>query len=309
MLKRLGRTTAVVFVFAFGSASSSHLSAQAPGAGRGHDGTTDLIRVLSGIEEESYRALQSKDTKFWSTFLSDKFVSWGLSGRIDKATAIREWSGTICKIVSYQISDSQLSRLTPEAAVLTHKTTVDGSCAGNPLPNASWTATGYVLEGARWKAVFRAASAIVEPAKLPRPTVDRTAAGRPASHDANTDAILSREQAIWDAWKDRDAKRLDALMPQQVQFIDIFGTHIATRAETLSAWSGQGCDVKSFQLADARGTIFTPNFAILTLYATVDGTCFGQPVIPVWTSSFYVRRGDTWVWSFGINIPAYASSI
>jgi hypothetical protein len=309
MLKRLGRTTAVLFVFAFGSASSSHLSAQAPGAGRGHAGTTDLIRVLSGIEEESYRALQSKDTKFWSTFLSDKFVSWGLSGRIDKATAIREWSGTICKIVSYQISDSQLSRLTPEAAVLTHKTTVDGSCAGNPLPNASWTATGYVLEGARWKAVFRAASAIVEPAKLPRPTVDRTAAGRPASHDANTDAILSREQAIWDAWKDRDAKRLDALMPQQVQFIDIFGTHIATRAETLNAWSGRGCDVKSFQLADARGTILTPNFGILTLYATVDGTCFGQPVIPVWTSSFYVRRGDTWVWSFGINIPAYASSI
>ena len=121
--------------------------------------------------------------------------------------------------------------------------------------------------------------------------------------------MLSREQAIWDAWKDRDAKRLDALMPQQIQFIDIFGTHIATRAETLSAWSGQGCNVKSFQLADARAIMFTPDFGILTLYATVDGSCFGQPVIPVWTSSFYVRRGDTWVWSFGINIPAHASSI
>ena len=164
MLKRFGTTTVVLFVLGFGSASSSHLNAQAPDPGRGHDGTTDLIRVLSGIEEESYRAWQSNDTKFWYTFLSDKFVSWGLSGRIDKAAAIREWSGTNCKIVSYQISDSQLSRLTPEAAIITHKTIVDGSCGGNRLPNASWTATAYALEGARWKAVFRAGSAIVNPA-------------------------------------------------------------------------------------------------------------------------------------------------
>ncbi len=309
MLKRFGMTTVVLFVFGFGSASSSRLNAQAAEAGRGHDGTTDLIRVLSGIEEESYRAWQSKDTKFWYSFLSGKFVSWGLSGRIDKAAAIRKWSNTNCKIVSYKISDSQLSRLTPNAAVITHKTTVDGSCGGDRLPNASWTATAYVLEGTRWKAVFRAGSAIVDPAKLPKRTTETTAAGRPASHDANTEAMLSREQALWDAWKDRDAKRLDALMPQQVQFIDIFGTHIPTRAETLSAWSGRGCDVKTFQLADARATIFTPDFGILTLYATVDGSCFGQPVIPVWTSSFYVRRGDTWVWSFGINIPAHASSL
>jgi len=309
MLKRFGMATLVLLVVGFGSASSSDVNAQATEAGGGRGGTTDLTRVLNGLEEESYRAWQSKDTKFWSGFLSDKFIGWGSSGRIGKAAAIREWSGADCKIVSYQISDSQVSRLTPEAAVITHKTTVDGSCGGNRLPNASWTATAYVLEGARWRAVFRAGSAIVDPAMLPKQTVEMTAAGLQASHDANTEAMLSREQALWDAWKDRNAKRLDALMPQEVQFIDIFGTHIGTRAETLSAWSGQGCEVKKFQLADARATMFTPDFGILTLYATVDGSCFGQPIIPVWTSSFYVKHGDTWVWSFGINIPAHADSI
>ena len=305
MLKRFGMNTLALFVIGFGSASSCHVHAQATEA----SGIADLTRVLSGLEEESYRAWQSKDTKFWSTFLSEKFVSWGSSGRIDKAAARREWSGTNCEIVSYQISDPQVSRLTPQAAVITHKTTVDGSCGGARLPIASWTATGYVLEGTQWKAVFRAGSAIVDPAKLPKRTLDTTTGGRPVSHDANTEAMLSREQAIWFAWRDRDPKRLDALMPQEVQFIDIFGTHIGTRAESISAWSGQGCDVKSFKLADARATMFTPDFGILTLYATVDGSCFGQPVIPVWTSSFYVRRGDTWVWSFGINIPAHAGSI
>ena len=130
MLKRFGTTTVVLFVVGFGSASSSHVNAQAPETDRGRDGTTDLRRLFSGIEEESYRAWQSNDTKFWYTFLSEKFVSWGLSGRMDKAAAIREWSGTNCKIASYQISDSQVNRLTPEAAVITHKTTVDAPVAG-----------------------------------------------------------------------------------------------------------------------------------------------------------------------------------
>ena len=144
-------------------------------------GITDLTRVLSGLEEESYRARLSKDTKFWDTFLSENFVSWGLSGRIDKAAARREWSGTNCEIVSYQISDPQVSRLTPQAAVITHKTTVDGSCGKDRLPIASWTATGYVLEGTQWKAVFRAGSAVVDPAKLPKRTLDVTAGAGPSA--------------------------------------------------------------------------------------------------------------------------------
>jgi hypothetical protein len=109
---------------------------------------------------------------------------------------------------------------------------------------------------------------------VPKRTLDAKAGDRPVSYDADTEAMLGREQAIWDAWKDRDAKRLDALTPQEIQFIDIFGTHTG-----------------------------------LTLYATVDGSCFGEPVTLIWTSSFYVRHGDTWVWSFGINIPAHGGSI
>ena len=131
MPKRFGMTTLVLFVLGFGPASS-HVHAQATKALEGRGDTTDPTRVLNGLEEESYRAWQSKDTKFWSAFLSGKFVSWGSSGRIDKAAAVREWSGTNCNIVSHHISDSQVSWLTPEAAVITHKTTMDGSCGTSP---------------------------------------------------------------------------------------------------------------------------------------------------------------------------------
>jgi hypothetical protein len=43
---------------------------------------------------------------------------------------------------------------------------------------------------------------------------------------------------------------------------------------------------------------------ILTFNATADGTCFGQKVGPVWGSSVYVKHGDAWKWTFGINVPA-----
>ena len=305
MIRRFGMFVLAGLVAGFGTGRVARVQAQSAEP----SGASDVARAVSGLEEESYRALKAKDTKFWASYLSEKFVSWGGDGRIDKAGAVRKWSGAECAIASYEISELQVSQLTREAAVITHKTTVNGSCGGRRLPSASWTATGYVLEGETWKAVFRAASAIVDPANLPKQTAEASAARQAAKQDASTEAMLKGEQAIWDAWKDRDMKRLDALVPPEIQFINIFGTHIATRSETLENWSGRGCDVKSFQLGDARATMFTPDFGILTLRATVDGTCFGQPVIPIWTSSFYVKRGGTWVWSFGINIPAHAAVI
>ncbi len=71
MFKQFGMTTLIMFVAGFGPASSFHVHAQATEAGerRGAtDQTTDLTRVLRGREEESYRAWQSKNAKFWPAF-------------------------------------------------------------------------------------------------------------------------------------------------------------------------------------------------------------------------------------------------
>ncbi len=272
------------------------------------EGTADLAQLLGALETQSYEAWKSKDTRFWSTFLSDKFVGWGAPGRLDKAAAAQAFSGADCQIVSAKISNLQLSRLQHDAAVLTHKTEVEGVCGGEQLASARYTATAYVHEGRRWKAIFRAESAIVDPLKATKPVNSEGWNGGPISGDARTQALIVRERALWSAWKDRDAKRLATLTAPELQFIDIFGDHIATRAETLKAWSGEGCDVKSFDLTSAKATMFTPTFGILTLRATVDGACFGQPVWPVWGSSFYVKRGNAWVWSFGINVLAGAGT-
>src|SRR5579859_436829 len=112
--------------------------------------------VLVSLETRAYEAWKSKDAKFWETFLSDKFVGWGSSGRLDKASAAREYAGAACEIESYAISDVQMSPLGRDAALITHKITVNGSCGGQQNPPASWAATLYVRESNRWKAAFHA---------------------------------------------------------------------------------------------------------------------------------------------------------
>ena len=101
---------------------------------------------------------------------------------------------------------------------------------------------------------------------------------------------------------------IDALLGDPIQFIDIFGNHIATRPEALKAWSGEGCEVKSFDIGGAKATMFAPDFGVLTVRAITDGKCFGQDVWPIWGTSLYVKRGNTWLWSFGINVLAGAGS-
>ena len=282
--------------------------AQAAGRSNGSSVAQDLAGKLGTLEERSYAAWKSGDTKFWTAFLSEKFVGWGRSGRLDKSAAKRVLSGAGCQIGSYRLTDKQVSQLTPNAAVLTHKTEVNGTCGGEQLAPASYTATVYVREAGQWKAAFRAQSAIVDPMKATIPAASDLWTGGPTRSDASTQTLLVRERAVWSAWRDRDAKRIDALLGDSIQFIDIFGNHIATRPETLKAWSGEGCDVKSFDIGGAKATMFAPDFGVLTMRATTDGKCFGQDVWPIWGTSLYVKRGNTWFWSFGINVLAGASS-
>jgi hypothetical protein len=305
-LARMKVTLTAAFLFAAGAATGP-ANAAGPVEKAVSAGPDEAL--LLSRETSAYEAWKSRDAKFWESFLSDRFVGWGSSGRLDKASAAREYTGGDCAITRYAISDAQMTPLGPDAALITHKTTVDGTCGGEKIsPPGNWAATAYVRDGDQWKAAFHAEAAIVDPAAPMKP-VGKTAGGeqnpvKSADRDAGADVLLQREKAVWDAWKDHDTKRMDALTAANVQFINIFGIHLATKSEALANWSGKGCDVKTVALTDAAATMLSPDVGVLTFHARADGTCFGQKVGPVWGSSVYVRRGDTWRWNFGINLPA-----
>jgi hypothetical protein len=303
-LSPINVTITAAFIFAASGANVLADAAKAEGAGL----TAATEAVLLSRDTSAYEAWKSKDAKFWDTFLSDKFVGWGASGRLDKASAAKEYTGADCEIESYGISDPQMTPLGRDSALITHKITVTGTCGAQKVPHSSWAATAYVRDGNQWKPAFHAEAAIVDPSVPMKPVGKKAGTAqdhtKSADRDAHTDALLLLENALWNAWKDRDAKRIDALTATNVQFINIFGIHLATKTDAVKNWSGNGCDVKTVALTEAAATMLSPNAGILTFHASADGTCFGQKVGPVWGSSFYVKDGDTWKWTFGINLPA-----
>jgi hypothetical protein len=266
---------------------------------------------LMTLEKGAYEAWKSKDVKFWATFLSDTFVGWGSFGKLDKASATKEYTGTTCEIKSYALTDEHLSSLGSDQALITYQVTLDGACDGQPLPANTRAASIYVREGSKWKAAFHARAAIVDP----KATAAKSSDGQQALHRENsqssnreagtgTDALLAAEKDVWEAWRTHDAKQLTDLTAQDISFINIFGVYFATKTDAIRDWSGTYCDVKSISLTDAAATMFSPTVGILTFRASADGTCYGQTIGSVWGSSVYVRHGDVWKWTFGINLPA-----
>jgi ketosteroid isomerase-like protein len=265
--------------------------------------------ALVRLEKTAYDAWKSKDAKFWDTFLSDKFVGYGLSAKLDKASATNEYIGNDCEIKSYALSDEQMRLLGERAALITYKTSVDGTCGGQKMPANSWAASIYAWEGGRWKGVFHAESPIVDPTAAAKPVANKQAPkapeAKPAARDAATDAMLAVERTVWEDWREHDAKKIADLTAKDISFINIFGTYLATKADALKDWSGTACDIKRVSVTDAAGTMLSPTVGILTFTGTADGTCSGQMVNSViWGTSVYVKDGNVWKWAFGINTPA-----
>jgi hypothetical protein len=215
----------------------------------------------------------------------------------------------MAKVKRFALSDEQIKPLGRNAALITHKTTVDGTCSGQKVPVNSWVASVYVRDGDTWKAIFHAEAPVLDPKAPQAKPIDKKEASKegeakPADRDAGTDAILAVEKAVWEAWREHEASTIGELTARDISFINIFGTHLATKADALKNRGGAGCDVKSVSVTDAVGTMLSPTVGILTFKGAADGTCYGQKVGPIWGTSIYVKDGDTWKWTFGINVPA-----
>ncbi len=290
------------------SAAASDAGAVKVTAKTAQGGSTKVALVT--LEKSAYAARKSRDAKFWDAFLSEQFVGWGSSGRLDKASATKEFSGADCTIKSYALSDEWVRALGKGAALLTYKITVDGACGGKELPASSWAASVFVRDGGKWKGAFHAEAAVVDPSAAPAQPAEKKKApardaAQPAAPDASNDAMLALEKTLWEAWRTHDGKKLEDLTAKEMSFINIFGTYFATKAAAVKDWTSAGCDVRSVSVTKAKRRMLTPTTGILTFQGTADGSCYGQEINSViWGTSVYVKDGDAWKWTFGINVPA-----
>lgn len=291
------------------------------------------VDALMALEKQANEAYAKGDSRFFEAMLSGKFVILGGDGqRMDKAATVKMIASVKCDIKSMELTEPAMSMIDADTYALIYKATWDGTCNGTDgkpmkIPSPVRSASIWVRSGDKWQAVFHGENLIVDPKAPPPPpapaaskdgpkhdektatnsnATSNTPAQASATPDANTDALVKVELALWEAWKEHDAKKLDVLMAKDVSFVNIFGTYFITRADAMKDWTGNGCQVKSVSVTDGFATALSPTVEMLTRKGTAEGNCGGQEIggTDIWGVSIFVKEGDAWKFAFGMNLAA-----
>lgn len=319
----LSSVLAAIAVAACGGASDKPATTNAPAADANAArpaAAAPTVDALMALDRQANEAYLKGDSAFFEGMLDARFVMLEGGHRMNKDEVVRRIAGVKCDVKDWKLEDAQMTTVDADTAVLIYTNTPDGACAGPDgkamrLPSPVRAATVWVRSGDSWQAVFHGENAIVDPKNPPPPAAavarkeepkqDGKAAPAKATPGANTDALVKVELALWEAWKAKDARKLDELTAKDLSFVNIFGTSFATKADAMQDWTGGNCEVKSVSVTDGFATALSPTVEMLTRKGTADGTCAGQKFgAVIWGISIYVKDGDAWKFAFGLNSPA-----
>jgi ketosteroid isomerase-like protein len=273
---------------------------------------------LLALEKQANDAYLKHDTKFFEGFLNDKFTGFGKTGRWTRDSVLKEIADNKCIIKDdFKLEDPQMTMVGPDVAVLVYKATFDGTCEGQKFPSPVRAASVFVRKGDKWLGAYHSESPIVDPkapppAKAPdkKPADTKTAESKPVNTteskpapDPMKDALLAIEKSGWEAWKARDAKKLEEITTKDITFVNEFGSATTDKASTIKAWTEPKCEIKSVNVTDGESISLTSDVAILTYKGTADGTCDGGKLGSLWGATVYMKDGDTWKGAFIVEIP------
>lgn len=254
------------------------------------------------LEKSGWEAWKNRDSKPAEELLSDKYVGFGATGRMDKAASAKSMSTPNCKINSYSWSDEQMRMIGSDVAVLTFKADQDYTCDGKKGDTPTWSASVYVREGDKWKNVFYAETKVVPAnAQPPKARTGETKAPETKPDDLTT-AMMSVETKGWDAWKNRDVKGVEDVMAKDFMYFS--GKGRLERADAIKGWSEPKCTGLGYSFAEPRAVQLSKDAALVTYKANAQGTCDGIAVAPtLWVASFDVKEGDSWKNAFYMDLP------
>lgn len=273
--------------------------------------------TLFALENQANAAYLRSDSKFFEEMLSDKFVMREGGRQMDKDAVVKLIAYNKCNVKGWKLEDPQIATIDADIYVLSYRGTFDGSCIGpdgeSKIPSPIRAATIWIRAGGRWRAAFHGQDPIFDPKNPPLPAraenkkESRKDAKAVPSANISTDpsikAMMAAERSVWEAWKGKDAKKLEELTTADLSFQNIYGAYFANKADTLKNWTSAYCDIKSVSVADGTGTMLSPNVGILSRTGTAEGTCNGQnlPPVPIYGTSVYVKEGNSWRLAFSLN--------
>jgi hypothetical protein len=282
------------------------------------------VDTLFEMDKKANEAYIKSDSKYFEGILSDKFVILGGGQRMDKAATIKMIGGQKCDIKDgWKLEDPQMAKIDDDTYVISYKATFEGTCTVNgkteKVPSPVRSASVWNRSGDKWLAVFHGENPIIdpkspppapkpevnkeEPAKNAKTTANTSAAPAKPAGDTNTDALVKIHNSGWEAWKNRDAKKLEELTAANLSIVDPFGGWHRDKADIIKYWTeGMKCEgVTTVNFGDGVATSVSPTVEILTGKGTANGTCDGQKNGDIYQTAFYVKEGDTWKLAFMIE--------
>ena len=320
--------------------------------------------ALLALEKQANEAYIKGDSKFFETFMSDKFSMTDMKGkRQDKAASVKEISGVKCDVKTWDLSEPQMSKIDNDTYAFSYKATWDGSCTfegkTEKIPSPVRAASVFVRSGDKWLGAWHGETMIVAPkgdakkddakkdeaakadvkkddakaadvskdvakkeevkkeeVKKEEPKKDeakkeeakkddKAAPAEAPKPDANTEALVKIHTSGWEAWKAKDAKKLEEISTNDLSIVDPVGTWMSGRAAVVKHWTeGMKCEgINSVKVTDGFASALSPTVEVLTLKGTADGTCDGHKNAPLWQTAVYVKEGDAWKLAFMFETP------
>ena len=302
--------------------------------------TTEALLELDKKANEAYF---KGDSKYFETFLSDKFVMYPQGHRVGKAEAIAEIANVKCDVKrDWALTEPQMAKIDNDTYVLSYKGTFVGTCKGADgkdmkIPSPVRGASVFVRNGDKWLGAFHGENLIVDPNAPPASPAASNSNSSSSSNSntksnsntssnnnssansnsnsnsntaakptpsTNTDALVKIHTSGWEAWKAKDAKKLTDISTVGLSIVDPIGTWISGQAAVVKYWTEMKCEgVTSVKLADGFASALSPTAEILTSLGTADGTCNGQKNVGLYGSAVYVKEGDAWKLAFLFEEP------
>ncbi|MBV9240845.1 MAG: nuclear transport factor 2 family protein [Acidobacteria bacterium] len=274
--------------------------------------------ALVALDKQANEAYFKGDGKFFQDFLSDKFVMGVGSGNwAGKSSIVDMISKVKCDMKDFNLSDQQMSKIDDDTYALTYKATFNGTCTADgksiPSPSPVRAATLWIRNGDKWQAVFHGENPIVDPKNPPKapakpaePKKDDKAPAAPApalpAKSANTEAVAAVEKSGWEAWRDKDAKKLDSIIAKNIAIVSADGSSNNDRAGIIKYWSEMACkDVKNVDVKNPYGVSLGANTEMLAFTGTADGTCDGQKNGSQPSISVYIKEDGAWKLAFAFG--------
>ena len=110
-------------------------------------------RAIIATEKKLWEAFKNNDNKPFKAYLANDSVMISDSGVTTKAAVVKDIGGGGCDVKSYELSDIKVTFINSSTAIITYKSTQEGTCGGQALPPAAWSSSVYVMRGGKWLAV------------------------------------------------------------------------------------------------------------------------------------------------------------